>query len=83
VLGLSIGKTRRGSLYFVARCATEVVVLGRQLDTTVGTFKNHGARWRRSGGGPGEGCARRPVGTYIYLHSVGASSHVAVPCLAR
>jgi hypothetical protein len=42
-----------------------------------------GARRRRSGGGPGEGCARRPVGTYIYLHAVGAGNLVAVPCLAR
>jgi hypothetical protein len=42
-----------------------------------------GARRRRSGGGPGGECARRPVGTYLYLHAVGASSHVAVPCLAR
>jgi hypothetical protein len=43
----------------------------------------HGARRRRSGGSPGVGCARRPVGTYIYLHAVGASNPVAVPCLAR
>jgi hypothetical protein len=39
----------------------------------------HGARRRRSGGGPGEGCARRPGGTYLYLHAVGASNPVAVP----
>jgi hypothetical protein len=42
-----------------------------------------GARRRRNGGGPGEGCARMPVGTYLYLHAVGASNPVAVPCLAR
>jgi hypothetical protein len=42
-----------------------------------------GARRRRSGGGPGGGCPRSPVGTYLYLHAVGASNHVAVPCLAR
>jgi hypothetical protein len=42
-----------------------------------------GARRRRSGGGPGGGCARRPVGTYLYLHAVGASNPVAVPSLAR
>jgi hypothetical protein len=42
-----------------------------------------GARRRRSGGDPGEGCARRPVGTYLYLHAVCACNHVAVPCLTR
>jgi hypothetical protein len=42
-----------------------------------------GARRRRSGGGRGGGCARMPVGTYLYLHAVGASSHVAVPRMAR
>jgi hypothetical protein len=44
---------------------------------------NMGARRRRSGGGPGVGCARRPVGTYLYLHAVGDGNHVAVPSLAR
>jgi hypothetical protein len=43
----------------------------------------HGARRRRSGGGSGEGCARRPVGTNLYLHAVGACNSVAVPCMAR
>jgi hypothetical protein len=42
-----------------------------------------GARRRRGGGGPGEGCARRPVGTYLYLHAVGAGNPIAVPSLAR
>jgi hypothetical protein len=42
-----------------------------------------GARRRRSGGGPGEGCARRPVVTSLYLHAVGAGIPVAVPRLAR
>jgi hypothetical protein len=42
-----------------------------------------GARRRRSGGGPGGGCSRRPVGTYLYLHAVGAGSPIAVPCVAR
>jgi hypothetical protein len=42
-----------------------------------------GARWRRSGGDPGVGCTHMPVGTYLYLHAVGAVNHVAVPCLAR
>jgi hypothetical protein len=42
-----------------------------------------GARRRRRGGGLGEECARRPVGTYLYLHAVGGGNHVAVPCLAR
>jgi hypothetical protein len=41
-----------------------------------------GPRRRRSGG-PGGGCARRPVGTYLYLHAVGAGNPVAVPGLAR
>jgi hypothetical protein len=42
-----------------------------------------GARRRRSGGGPGGECARKPVGTYLYLPAVGADNPVAVPCLAR
>jgi hypothetical protein len=29
------------------------------------------AHRRRSGGGPGGGCVRMPVGTYLYLHAVG------------
>jgi hypothetical protein len=32
---------------------------------------------------PGVGCARRPVGTYLYLHAVGGGNPVAVLCLAR
>jgi hypothetical protein len=46
-------------------------------------FMIGGARRRRSGGDPGEGCARRPVGTYLDLHAVGAGNHVAVPCMAQ
>jgi hypothetical protein len=42
-----------------------------------------GARRRRSSGGPGGGCARMPVGTYLYLHAVGAGNPIAVPSLAR
>jgi hypothetical protein len=42
-----------------------------------------GARRRRNGGGLGGGCARTPVGTYLYLHAVGASNPVTVPSLAR
>jgi hypothetical protein len=38
-----------------------------------------GARRRRNGGGPGGGCARMPVGTYLYLNAVGVDYHVAVP----
>jgi hypothetical protein len=37
-------------------------------------YRYRGARRRRSGGGPGEGCARKPVGTYLYLHAVGAGN---------
>jgi hypothetical protein len=40
-------------------------------------------RRRRNGGGPGVGCVRMPVGTYLYLHAVGAGNPVAVPGLAR
>jgi hypothetical protein len=40
-------------------------------------------RWRRSGGGPGGGCACMHVSTYLYLHVVGASNHVAVLSLGR
>jgi hypothetical protein len=42
-----------------------------------------GTRRRGIGGGPGEGCARRPIGTYLYLQSVGAGNPVVVSCLAR
>jgi hypothetical protein len=42
-----------------------------------------GARRRRSGAGSGGACAQRPVGTYLYLHAVGASNHVAVQGMAR
>jgi hypothetical protein len=38
---------------------------------------------RRPAGGPGGGCARRPVGTYLYLHAVGAGNPIAVLGLAR
>jgi hypothetical protein len=41
------------------------------------------ARRRRSGGGPKGRRARMPVGTYLYLYAVGATNHVAVPCMAR
>jgi hypothetical protein len=37
------------------------------------------AQWRR----PGGRCARKPVGTYLYLHAVGVGSPVAMPGLAR
>jgi hypothetical protein len=42
-----------------------------------------GARRRRNGDDPGGGYARKPVGTYLYLHAVGAGNPVAVTCLAR
>jgi hypothetical protein len=42
-----------------------------------------GARRRRSGGGPGEGCVRMSVGTYLYLHALGAGNPIAVLGLAR
>jgi hypothetical protein len=45
--------------------------------------RNVGARRRRSGSGPGGGCTRKPVGTYLYSHAVGASNLVAVLGLAR
>jgi hypothetical protein len=45
--------------------------------------RGRGARRRRSGGGPGGGCARMPVGTYLYLHAVGVGNPVALPGLAR
>jgi hypothetical protein len=41
------------------------------------------ARRRGNGGGPGEGCASMPVGTYLHLHEVGAGNHVTVPSMAR
>jgi hypothetical protein len=42
-----------------------------------------GARRRRSDSGLGGGCARMPVGTYLYLHAGGAGNPIAVPSLAR
>jgi hypothetical protein len=42
-----------------------------------------GARRRRSGGGPGGGCARMPVGTHPHLLVVGVGSPIAVPYLVR
>jgi hypothetical protein len=30
-----------------------------------------------------KGCARKPVGTYLYLHAVGVGNPVAVPDLER
>jgi hypothetical protein len=38
------------------------------------------ARRRRSGGGPGEGYARMPVGTYLYLHAVVGGNRRVKPC---
>jgi hypothetical protein len=42
-----------------------------------------GARRQCGGGGPGGGCAHKPVGTYLYLHAVGDDNKITVPCLAR
>jgi hypothetical protein len=42
-----------------------------------------GASRRRSDGAPGGGCARMPVGTYLYLHAVGVDNPVAVLGMAR
>jgi hypothetical protein len=59
-------------------------VLGQELSNLLPLeVDNLGARRRRSGGGHGEGCARRPVGTNLYLHAVGASNPVAVLGLTR
>jgi hypothetical protein len=62
---------------------TAMTALHNTLESIYNTHLPNGARRRRSGGGPGGGCARRPVGTYLYLHAVGASNPVAVACLAR
>jgi hypothetical protein len=53
------------------------------LELGTDSYTEVGARRRRSGGGPGGGCVRRPVGTYLYLHAVGARNPLAVPSLAR
>jgi hypothetical protein len=42
-----------------------------------------GARRRHTGSGPGGGCVHMPVGTYLYLHAVGAGNPVALQGLAR
>jgi hypothetical protein len=59
------------------------VVVVADLPQTLAELISTGARRRRNGGGPGEGCARRPVGTYLYLHAVGAGNPIAVPGMAR
>jgi hypothetical protein len=46
-----------------------------------GIYVDHDARRRRSGGGPGRGCARGPVSTYFYLHAVRTGNRIVVPCL--
>jgi hypothetical protein len=45
--------------------------------------QRHGARRRRNGSSPGEGCACNPVSTHFLLHAVGAGNPVAVPSLVR
>jgi hypothetical protein len=57
--------------------------MGHTCDRGAKSTQLWGACRRRSGGRPGWGCARMPVDTCLYLHAVGASNHVAVPCLAR
>jgi hypothetical protein len=59
------------------------LVPAMQPCTNNATLHVIGARRRRGGGGPGGGCARKPVGTYLYLHAVGAGNPATVPCLAR
>jgi hypothetical protein len=66
---------RRCTMYFVQPVPDKCNVFITEV--------RHGARRRRNGGRPGGGCARRPVGTYLYLHAVSVGNHVAVPCLAR
>jgi hypothetical protein len=46
-------------------------------------LRTMGARRRRSGGGPGGGCARMPVGTYPHLLVAGAGNYIAVSRMAR
>jgi hypothetical protein len=69
------------------RCMGAAVSVGYFVDITTNDLEGYysiaGARRQRSGGGLGGGCARWPVGTYLYLHAVGAGDHVAVPGLAR
>jgi hypothetical protein len=64
------------SVYYYPPSAPEVSLWSLQ-------YLLKGARRRRTGSGPGEGCARMPVGTYLYLHAVGAGNPVAVPGMAR
>jgi hypothetical protein len=65
------------------RRPTGATHLGRSFPILSGSYANLGARRRRSGGGPGGGCARRPVGTYLFLHAVGDGNPVTVLGLAR
>ena len=65
---------------------TNIIFVGSDSVSTMSlllrlTFYIIGVRRRRSGGGPGVGCARMPVGTYLYLHAVSVGDRVAVPYL--
>jgi hypothetical protein len=70
-------------LLHVALLVIHVFLLKPHVEQSCIIADLSGARRRRNGGGPGEGCARRPVGTYLYLHAVGVGNHVAAPGLAR
>jgi hypothetical protein len=54
--------------------------LSRHLSYIIGTAAPAGGE---AAAAPERVCARMPVGTYLYLHAVGAGNPVAVSCLAR
>jgi hypothetical protein len=59
----------------VAFRSSDVRALRRARDTESWCL---GARRRCGGGGSEGGCARMPVGTYLYLHAVGVGNHVYI-----
>jgi hypothetical protein len=52
----------------------------RELSSYCAEFKRPPAAQQRRAK---RGCARRPVGTYLYLHALGDGNPVAVPGMAR
>jgi hypothetical protein len=71
---------------FAIACVFNTIVVSRILavDSSSAEGVIHaGTRLMRNGGGPGGGCASKPVGTYPHLLMVSVGSPIAVPSLTR